>query len=212
MSLAELLFREPGTLADSTGRIYGVVVGVVSDNQDPQDLGRVKAKLPWLAADAETHWARIAVPMAGNDRGLFYLPEVGDEVLIAFEHGDVRFPYVLGALWNGKDAPPGKGNDKRVIKSRSGMTITLDDTAGGEQIVIADKDGNDQVVIDAANKKISLQSSGDLDIEASSGTITINAKTLKLGASGQGELKTQGQLDIGGSTVNIKGQPTVNIN
>ena len=212
MSLSELLLTDSGTVADSTGRIYGVVAGVVSDDQDPQNLGRVKAKLPWLADDAETNWARIAVPMAGNDRGFFYLPEVGDEVLVAFEHGDVRFPYVLGALWNGKDAPPGKGNDKRLIKSRSGMTITLDDTDGAEQIAIADKNGDNSVVVDVANKKISLVSSGDLDIQASSGTITISAKSVKIDSSDQAELKAQGQLDIGGSTVNIKGQPTVNIN
>lgn len=212
MSLVELLLTDVGTIADSMGRIYGVVAGIVSDNQDPKSLGRVKVKLPWLADDAETDWARVAAPMAGDDRGFFYLPEVGDEVLTAFEHGDVRFPYILGALWNGKDAPPGKGNDKRLIKSRSGMTITLDDTDGAEQIAIADKNGDNRVVVDVANKKISLVSSGDLDIKASSGTITISAKTVKIGASGQAELKAQDQLDVGGSTVNIKGQPTVNIN
>ena len=95
------------TLAEASGRIYGVVVGIVTANQgDPDGLGRVKVRFPWLASDAESAWARIATLMAGNKRGSFFLPEVEDEVLVAFEHGDLRYPYILGALWNGKDKPP----------------------------------------------------------------------------------------------------------
>src|SRR5664280_3415392 len=108
-------------------RITGVVVGVVTNNQDPDGFGRVKVKFPWLSDVDESDWARVAAPMAGNKRGFYFLPEVDDEVLVAFEHGDVRFPYVLGALWNGKDAPPatnGDGkNNVRVIQSRSGHVI-----------------------------------------------------------------------------------------
>src|SRR5215472_353851 len=105
-------------------RIYGVVVGIVTNNQDPDGMGRVKVKFPWLSDQDESWWARIATVMAGSSRGSYFLPEVNDEVMVAFEHGDVRFPYVLGALWNGKDSPPTTNSDGknsiRLIKSRSG--------------------------------------------------------------------------------------------
>jgi uncharacterized protein involved in type VI secretion and phage assembly len=94
-----------------SGRIHGVVVGLVTNNQDPDGLGRVKVKFPWLSDVDESSWARIAAPMAGKQRGACFLPEVDDEVLVAFEHGDMRFPYVLGALWNGQDAPPVTNSD-----------------------------------------------------------------------------------------------------
>jgi uncharacterized protein involved in type VI secretion and phage assembly len=204
------------TLADATGRIYGVVVGVVTKNDDPDKLGRVKVELPWLGDKVETDWARTAVAMAGKGRGLFYLPEVGDEVLVAFEHGDVGYPYVLGGLWNGKDAPPATNadgkNNLRVIQSRSGMTFVFDDTSGSEKLTIADTEGKESIEIDMANKKITITSSGDLDINAADGKVTITGKTVKIESTGAAELKASDTLDVGGKTVNVKGQPNVNIN
>src|SRR5262245_31955279 len=116
---------------DREGRIHGVVSGIVTNNQDPDKRGRVKLKFPWLSDTDESWWARIVSPMAGKERGVYFLPEVNDEVLVAFEHGDPRFPLVIGALWNTEDKPPftnddGK-NNVRAIKSRSGHTITLGD-------------------------------------------------------------------------------------
>ena len=82
--------------AANSHRLYGVVVGLVTNNQDPDKLGRVKVRFPWLGDSDESAWARLATPMAGKDRGLYFLPEVDDEVLVVFEHGDLRFPYILG--------------------------------------------------------------------------------------------------------------------
>src|SRR5262245_1846630 len=87
-------------------RYYGVVVGIVSDNKDPDELARVKVKFPWLADDAVSFWARVAAPGAGPQSGITWLPSVNDEVLCAFEHGDMDHPIVLGGLWNGKDTVP----------------------------------------------------------------------------------------------------------
>ena len=124
MNLLDVLSVDDG---DSAKRISGVVVGVVTNTQDPAGLGRVKVKFPWLSDSEESFWARVATPMAGKGRGFYFLPEVEDEVLMAFEHGDARFPYVLGALWNGQDKPPESNEDGknniRSIKSRSGHVI-----------------------------------------------------------------------------------------
>src|SRR5438067_2533748 len=90
-------------------KIYGVVVGLVVNNRDPEGLGRVKVMFPWLDDSCESWWARIAFTMAGPGRGFWWIPEVNDEVLVCFEHGDVRFPYIIGGLYNGQDRPPLSG-------------------------------------------------------------------------------------------------------
>src|SRR6516162_486840 len=90
-------------------KIYGLVVGIVTNNKDPDGLGRIKVKFPWLDDKLESWWARLAYPMVGKKMGFFYLPEINDEVLVGFEHGDVRFPYILGSLYNGVDKPPAAG-------------------------------------------------------------------------------------------------------
>ena len=171
-------------------RINGVVSAIVTNNNDPEHLGRVRVNFPWLAEESESYWAKVASFMAGNDRGSFFLPEVGDEVLVAFEHGDINFPYVIGALWNGEDTPPESNSDGRnnikkiktrsgheivfddsesqekiVITSKSGHHIILDDTAGGEKIVIEDKNGN-SIKMDAVTNTITMKSSIKLSIEA----------------------------------------------
>jgi len=103
---------------DKAAKLYGVVVGVVTNNKDPENLGRVKVKFPWLQESDESYWARIATLMAGPDRGTFFLPEVGDHVLVAFEHGDINYPFVLGALWTLKQKPPFNNADgKNNIRS-----------------------------------------------------------------------------------------------
>ena len=141
-----------------------ITVGIVTDNvHNEGPTGetksyRVKVKFPWLSATDESFWARVAAPMAGHDRGTYFLPEVDDEVLVVFEHGDVRFPYVIGSLWNGRDKAPadnGDGkNNLRVIKSRSGHLIKLNDTSGKETMEIVDASGKNSIVIDTAHVEV----------------------------------------------------------
>lgn len=197
-------------------RVYGVVIGVVTNNQDPDGLGRVKVKFPWLSDQDESQWARIAALMAGKGRGTFFLPEVDDEVLVAFEHGDVRFPFVIGALWNGVDKPPadnGDGkNNLRLIKSRSGHTIKLNDEDGKETIEIIDKSEKNSIVIDTANNSITITSEKDITLSATKGTIKLDAQKLEIKSSADSKIEAGAGMDVKASaTMNIKGA-TVNIN
>lgn len=203
------------TTPDSSGRFYGVTVGVVTNNQDPDKLGRVKLKLPWLSDQDESHWARVLAPMAGKERGFYCLPEVEDEVLVAFEHGLVEFPYVLGSLWNGKDLPPATNDDgknnQRVLKSRSGHTIRLDDTESGEKIEIIDASGANSIVISTADNTITISADADIQITSSSGKLLLSGNGVeitsqagvKVEAAQTMELKSSAQLNIQGSVVNI---------
>jgi uncharacterized protein involved in type VI secretion and phage assembly len=194
-----------------SARVDGVMVGIVLDNQDPQGLGRVKVKFPSLSDDPVGHWARLGVLMAGKDRGSFFLPEVGDEVLAVFEQGDISRPYVIGALWNGQDAPPDTNangqNNLRFLKSRSGHLVRFDDTSGAEKIEIIDKSGNNKIVIDTASNTLTFQSDKDIRIEAAKGKITLNAQKIEISSSADTKIQGQGGLSLDGSPGNtaIKG-------
>jgi len=175
----------------------GVYPAIVIDNVDPDNIGRVKVRLPSLGASGEegyATWARIATLMAGNNRGTWFIPDVNDEVLISFEGGDPSRPYVIGCLWNGNDKPPesmdGTGeNSRKVLRSRSGVKITLDDTGGEEQLVletpgglkITMKDGPGSLeIIDSNGNSVKLETSG-VTITTSA-KVTINASTAEISA------------------------------
>jgi len=161
----------------SQGRVTGVVSGIVSSNTDPDQLGRVKLRLPWRSDEFETDWARVVAPMAGKDRGTYFLPEIGDEVLVAFDGDDIRYPYVLGVLWSKTDPPPDKNADSknsiRLIKTRAGHLLKFDDSDKGA-ILIQLTDGKkveintDGIQIDDGTNKIIL--------DAKAGTVSIEAK------------------------------------
>ena len=213
MNLFDVLSVDDGA---STTRISGVVVGVVTNTQDPAGLGRVKVKFPWLSDSEESFWARVATPMAGKGRGFYFLPEVEDEVLMAFEHGDARFPYVLGALWNGQDKPP-ENNEKgenniRSIRSRSGHVIRLNDTDGEEKIEIIDKSGKETIVIDTAKNTITLTSDKDIMLSAPKGTIKLDAQKIEIKSSADTKIEAGAGMDVKATgTMNVKGA-MVNIN
>lgn len=215
MNLFEVLIdtTEQQTIAS---RIHGAVVGLVTNNQDPEGMGRVKVKFPWLSNEDESHWARITSLMAGKDRGLYFLPEVDDEVLVIFEQGDVRFPYVIGALWNGKDTPPTKNDDGknnvRLIKSRSGHVIRLNDEDGKETIEIIDKTKKNKIVIDTSKDTIVITSNKDITLSAPQGTIKLEAKNIQLKSTAETKIEANAGIDIkANAAMNIKGA-TINLN
>jgi uncharacterized protein involved in type VI secretion and phage assembly len=186
----------------------GVVVGLVTSLDDPERIGRIKVKYPHLE-DQQSEWARLVTGMAGPDRGLFLRPEVGDEVLVVFEQGELRRPYILGSLWSKPDKPPSDDgnatqNNWRFLKSRSGHIIKLDDTRGKERIEILDKDGARKVILDSVAQKIQITcDSGDVEVSAQSGAVKVNAMTVDIEAQGDMTLQASGIMTIKGSVVNI---------
>ncbi|HEX8146420.1 MAG TPA: phage baseplate assembly protein V [Pyrinomonadaceae bacterium] len=212
MNILDLLLPETGS-ESRAGRVYGVVVGVVTNNQDPEKMGRVKLQFPWLNQTDESNWARVATMMAGKDRGTWFLPEVGDEVLVAFEHGDVQFPYVIGSLWNGVDTPPrdnadGK-NSERVIKSRSGHELIFGDEDGKEKVEIKTKAGH-QILLDDASgsEKITLtdkSGSNKIELDSAAGSVAVTGD-MKLSIKAQQiEITADTTLTLKGQQVEISG-------
>jgi uncharacterized protein involved in type VI secretion and phage assembly len=201
---------------DREDGFYGVTIAEVTNNKDEAKLGRVKVKFPWLSDTDESFWARVLTPMAGGDRGLYFLPEVGDEVLVAFEHGNIEFPYILGALWNGKDQPPETNedgeNNKRTIKSRSGHTVTLDDTDGAEKIEIVDKSKKNSIVVNTKDNTITISADADITIQSSNGKLILSGKEIQIDSKGDVKIKASQNMNIeAGPQLNIKGN-MVNIN
>lgn len=180
---------------EADGFTRGLAVAVVTDNEDPEGLARVRVNLPWQGDGEDTFWARLAVPMATGDKGVYFLPDVGDEVLIGFERGELTHPCVIGSLWNGQARPPETNDDGnnniRVIRTRSDSELRFDD---GDQPSLHLKlnDGKTLLMDDAG---ITLEDgNGNLvQIESDSGTMTI---------------KSAGQLKLESPSVSIKGDTT----
>lgn len=181
--------------------LNGVHTAVVTDNVDPHNLGRVRIALPQLGHTANPHhgeWARIATLMAGKQRGSWFVPEVGDEVLVAFDAGDIRYPYVLGSLWSNTNPPPLTSeahNNKKQLCSRDGLKITLDDSSGAANILIETP----------AGQKLALQDNpAAIEISDSNGnTITLGSNGITISTSAKLKLSaSQVEIDSGVVTVN----------
>lgn len=189
-------------------RENGVVIGVVADLDDPERLGRVRVKLPHLA-DQMSDWSRQATPMGGHERGLFFRPEVGDEVLVACEQGDPRRTIVVGALWSKVDPPPADDgnaidNNWRFFRSRSGHVLKFDDTSGAERIEIVGSGGDHTLVIDVSGRKIEIScASGDVSISAPVGKVAIDANEVAITAKSRMTLDGGAALTVKGATVAI---------
>jgi uncharacterized protein involved in type VI secretion and phage assembly len=173
------------------GRWYGVYPALVADNKDPDGQGRVQISLPWApdpAGGQYRAWARLATLMAGGSRGSWFIPDVDDEVLVAFEGGDPRRPYVVGALWNGRDQPPetmdGAGrNLRKLLRSRNGVKLTFDDSDGQEQLIIETPGGQKVTLKDGPGTVEIADSNGNtIKLEPSGVTITASAR-LSISAS-----------------------------
>lgn len=215
MSLFDVL-SDDRERRESRHRITGVAPAIVTDNQDPEELGRIKVRFPWLVDESESDWVRIT-----SSRRTFFLPEVDDEVLVAFEQGDINRPYVIGGLWNTQMPPPETNQDGqnniRTIQSRSGHHLTfnddaeggqerielrsnagheiiLDDASGEEKITIRDKTGNNTIEFDSAQNAIAIESAM---------TLRISAQQIEIEAGATMTIKANGTLTIEGALVQI---------
>lgn len=232
--------KSPDTLADLLGGTgappgwgeRGVVIGIVTNNKDPDGLGRVKVKFPTFSDDDESWWARVAAIGAGPTRGLSVLFEVNDEVLVVFEHGDLRRPIVLGGLWSKKNKPHegGKETDNagvatRVWRSRTGHTVVMNDSSSLDQsfvaITLADgktklRLGEDRVTIESptdisitSDAAISVKAAGDLSLEAMN--IKLKAQTAITAEGTTLEGKGKASVKLEGANVEVKGSAAVNV-
>ena len=203
-----------------SGQMPGLVEAIVIDNKDPEKMGRVKLKFPLLPEMPESFWARLVMPMAGQKRGWMTIPEVEDEVLVAFVHGDFNHAIVVGALYNGVDVPPYANEDEennlRVFQSRSGHRLTFDDTNGDERIELITHNEEIRIIWDAKEKTLSLYSGKDILVEAKE-TISMKCKDFVLKAdtsvgveSGSStEIKTGSSCSVdGGGSLTLKAAST----
>lgn len=209
--------------ADGPGGAYqrfdGVYPAVVTNIEDPDKLGRIKLKLPWLADDYESDWARVMQMGGGDDRGILWFPEVGDEVMVAFLAGNPVRPVVIGGLYNGKDKPPfdgfddlGDGQvDSRGMKTRSGHVLEFNDKSGEESIRIETGDGSVKITLDQSGRELKVESTGDIEVSAD-GNVTVKAtRDLTLEATGSAtvkanstlKLESRGQVEVSGTAIRL---------
>lgn len=218
--------------ATSDMSLCGVYCGIVAQNKDESELGRVKVRLPWLPEGDtdQAHWAHIAVPMAGEKFGTFTLPEVGDTVLVVFVGGDISQPVVIGGMWSNEDQPPekneGKKNDYRFIKSRSGHRFLLDDSSGAVKVVLTDKSNENYIGCgtfkegsDSPNKfEIATPDpingnpskgvgacalSGTLNLWCPSGTLKVDAQHVEFTGGQSADVKAGGELKLEGAQASV---------
>jgi len=176
----EYSFQMP---SDQNNKINGVAVALVTNINDPEKQGRVKVKYVLRETEQESDWIRVASPMAGPNRGMLFLPEVDDEVLLAFHHGNAEEAFIIGSLWNGKDKLPeaaavkdGKVNIRK-IKSRAGNEIILSDEASKEKVEIHTPKGK-KIVLDDGSKKIEIKddnAQNNFIIDTSANTISLQS-------------------------------------
>ena len=208
-------------LSPPAGGGMQMLVGIVTNNKDDEggDRGRVKVKLPTLGGNVESHWCRVVAPGAGAQRGVQFLPEVDDEVLVV--GSDVNQLFVLGGLWNQNDQPPevssknikGGQVERRLIKSRTGHTLILDDSTSAPGITIVDSTGNNKIVIDTQSKGLTIEMDGDVSIKAK-GSIQLKAdRDISLEATGSLSFKssTGGASIEAGTQLNLKANATATL-
>ena len=192
------------------------LVGIVTDNKDPKGWGRVKVKLPTLTEEHTSNWARVVALGAANRRGFDCLPEVNDEVLVGFEHGDIHRPYILGGVWNGKDAPPESVNDTiqngkvrlRTFKTRTGHELQFveEDKSSSKAGVYVETAGGHKLRLNDSDACIEIETPGGhkMKLNDRDRSISINSTgNLSLKAQGNMEIKANGTITINGAIIRL---------
>jgi phage baseplate assembly protein V len=184
-------------------RYYGVYEALVSDVNDPANEGRVKLKMPWFDTQMETEWCRCRQFYAGNGYGAFFVPEVGDEVLIAFIQGDMRQPVILGGLYNGSDKPPShrdSNTDQKIVKTKAGHVLLFDDSQGKERVRVTTQGGHDLDLSDA-DKTVTVTSNGGHVVKLDDGGGSVTIQT----SAGESVVLNSGQATVTAGTIVLSG-------
>lgn len=206
-------------------RFTGTTLGIVTEIGDVAHLGRVKVRFPYIAGGCQTGWARIAAPWAGQRRGSYFIPEVDDEVLVAFEHGDLRHPYILGCLWSETALPPeadphlerrelrsksghallfddSKSSETLTVRSQGGQQVVLSDASGAMKVLISDRTETIRVLVDVTNKTIALSATGGR-ITLDADDIVIHGKTIKITGDAKVDVNGKAGVRINGAAIEI---------
>lgn len=186
------------------------LVGIVTNNEDPENMGRVKVKFPTITEDHSSNWARVVSMGAADGRGFDCLPEINDEVLVAFEHGDIHRPYILGGVWNGEDAPPNKVDKNvqdgkvrlRTIQTRTGHRVQFIEEDGDTKAgVMIQTKGGHEIYLNDSDGKISITSTGDLSLDAA-GSVDIKASAdINIQAGGRMGITSIADMTVKGATI-----------
>jgi uncharacterized protein involved in type VI secretion and phage assembly len=217
--MSEGLLSAVGSIVQAAQqKFYGIAIGTVSDTLDPLGQGRVKVKLPWFNENENTGWARIVAPSAGSNYGFYFIPRVDEEVLVAFEHGDIELPYILGRLWNLQDQPPeftpllGKSH----IRTFAGHDVIFDDvqqsieiststfqkiTLDPLKIEMSNSSGTVTLTLDNTSQKITLQAAVGIELKAID--IKIEGVNVEINGTAKTEVKSAGLCNVQAPLVKI---------
>ncbi|MCD9025831.1 phage baseplate assembly protein V [Cohnella sp. NL03-T5] len=210
--------QSDGGASSGYGTINGVMVATVTNNKDPDGLNRVKLKFPLRENSHETDWAPITSLMSGSSMGTLFVPEVGDEVLVAFHLGNLNQPFVIGSLWNSTNKPPAKddANNLRKIYSRAGHELIFDDTANAGKVTLKTKKGI-KLEIDDQNEKITLGTKSDAQsvvlAGSTAGTVTIKSGTNKITIDNKGDISIESTkaITIKSTQINLEATATMKV-
>jgi len=170
----------PAPADGSVPGYFGVYPAIVTDLVDDDSLGRVQVRFPWLGADGDRDvraWATLCSPYADDEQGLLALPEVGSQVVVAFEAGNLRRPYVIGAVWNGRETlphTPEASNNIRLLRSRGDSRLEFDDTPGSLKVSLTMASGH-EVTLDDAAQEVTVKHSGGCTVRLTSTAVEIDA-------------------------------------
>jgi uncharacterized protein involved in type VI secretion and phage assembly len=182
-----------GPRSDGPEGYYGLYPALVTDILDPLQIGRIQVQIPWLGGDGESvrSWATLLTPNADDDQGFEFLPAVGTQVVVGFEAGDLRRPYIVGSAWNGREAlpeAPAAPNDKRLIRTRAGSLLEFDDSAGAAKVTLSMRSGH-QLVMDEGAQEVKLAHA--------------NGCTITMDIAGNVKIQANVAVDITASVMNV---------
>ena len=219
MSVADSLMDALKAYTEPVETYFGLYAGVVTSNDDDEKKGRVKVRLPWIDPDFETEWAPVSQIYAGSDYGAYWIPEQGDQVVVAFLRGELRKPIVVSSIYS-RDRTPymarGDGSKPKLFRTMAGHMLLMED-GEGPKIQLVDKTGKNEVVIDSGSNTVTVRADADVVVEAkknvkvtasqsveveASQSVSISAKTdLSLKATGSISIEAQGALTLSGASI-----------